>query len=105
MKREQISIATADGSEQVIGYVSNAFPGIAIHRHAQFSDRWAAAHIQSGLSISSMFRLRRLASCFAALASRLVDFTKSGDEVQDAVASKHEIRVQLRQLAERFNSK
>jgi hypothetical protein len=52
-----------------------------------------------------MFRLRRLASCFAALASRLVDFTKSRDEVRDAVASQHEIRVQLRQLAERFRSK
>ena len=102
MQRQNIRIATNDGGEQIKAYVSLAFPGLAVHRNAQFDDTWNATHIQSGLAVSTMFPLRRCASCFAALAARLLDFTQSGEHVEDEVADKPDVRSKLRELAERF---
>ena len=103
MKRTNIQFATSDGHKEVAAYVSEAFPGIAIHKHPDF-DWWTATHIQSGLAISTAFRLRRLASCFANLASRLIDFTRPVEEVQQHVADNCELGSQIRKLAQRFKT-
>lgn len=102
MQRQMINIATNDGGEQIEAYVSPAFPGLAVHRNSRFNDLWAATHIASGLGLSCGFRLRRIAGEFAAQAGRLVDFTKSGEEVEQHVADRPKLRAKLRELAQRF---
>ena len=102
MQRQMINIATNDGGEQIEAYVSPTFPGLAVHRNARFNDLWAATHIASGLGLSCEFRLRRIAGEFAAQAGSLVDFTKSGEEVEQHVADRPKLRVKLRELVQRF---
>jgi hypothetical protein len=104
MKRTNINVATNNGPLLVAAYTSDAFPGIAVHRDLDCGDCWSATHIKSGLAVSPGFRLRRLASCFARLACRLVSFTQSGEEIERQVGSNHELRTSLRKLAERFKS-
>jgi len=102
MKRQMINIATNDGGEEIEAYVSPEFPGLAVHRNARFSDTWTATHIASGLVISCGFRLRRIASEFAAQAGRLLDFTKPGEEVEQHIADRPKLRAKFRELVQRF---
>lgn len=104
MQRQTIRLATHDGGKEVEGYVSDRFPGIAIHRNARFSDLWVATHLASGLGLSCDFRLRRIAGDFATEAGRLVDFTKSEDEVTAQVGKDHGLRTRLRNLAEQYKA-
>jgi hypothetical protein len=102
MKRQNINIATCDGTTQIVGYVSADYPGIAIHRNLRFNDLWCVSHIASGFGLCCEFGLRRIAADFAAQVGRLVDFTKSGEEVEQQVADRPEVRAKMRELAERF---
>ena len=103
MKRTNIHVATDSGHILVAVYVSEAFPGIAVHKHPDYR-WWTATHIQSGLVVSTAFRLRRLASCFANLACRLIDFKQSAEEVRQHVAADYELRSHIRKLAVRFRT-
>lgn len=103
MKRRNITIRTHEGSKEVAGYVSEAFPGIAVHRSVGISDMWTATHIESGKGISCRFPLRRNASCFSALAAREMDFTNSGSEVEEMVLKDRRLRIKLLVLVDRFS--
>jgi hypothetical protein len=71
MKRRNITVRTHEGTTEVAGYISEAFPGIAVHRSVGISDMWTATHIdiESEKGSSFSFPLRRYASCFSALAN------------------------------------
>lgn len=102
MKRCNINVAIHSGPTQIAAYVSDAFPGIAVHKDVGSDDFWTATHINSGLALSTTFRLRRLATSFATLASRQVDFSKSVEEVEKQVADRPGVGAKLRELAGRF---
>jgi len=103
MKRRNITVRTYEGSKKVAAYVSEAFPGIAVHRNLRTSDKWTATHIESGKGISCSFPLRRHASTFSALAAKTIDFTKSGKEVEETVSKDRKLLIELTVLADRFS--
>ena len=101
MKRQTINVALYDGPRTVHGYVSPSFPGVAIHRSVEV-DAWTATHIGSGIAVSGMFPLRRRAVEFATLACRMLDFTRSTEDIERYVARQPDLRSKLRELAARL---
>ena len=104
MPRQTIRLSTRAGDTEIESYVSPDFPGIAVHRNPRFRKSWNTTHIESGLGISGDFRLKRLASEFAAEAGRIVDFTKTADAVKTDIVDK-QTRATLRALTEKFRAK
>lgn len=80
MKKQIVDLLYHDRKTPVPGYVSNDFPGLALHQN---EDRgyWVATHIASGLAVGTLFGRRRDAQRFATAASQVLDFAVSTNQL------------------------
>ena len=83
MKKVQISIKMASGNKSIPAFVSDKFPGLALHKALRFFEggqsylgNWTVTHVKTGYrACTTPWPLRRQAAAYAQTLCSAIDWT------------------------------